>query len=87
VSKGFTQREGIDYHKTSDHYGISGSFKSRAPLDGSNDNITKWRVNRKNVFMALPKVFAVSTKRKHGMSLKEVHLWIKTSLQTVVHQV
>jgi hypothetical protein len=41
-----------------------------------------------NVFMAQPKGFVMSSKRKkQGMSLREVHLWIKTFIQTDVHQV
>ena len=40
-----------------------------------------------NVFMAQPKGFVMSSKKKQGMSLREVHLWIKTFIQTDVHQV
>ena len=33
-----------------------------------------------NVYMAQPKGFVVKGKKTYGMSLEEIHLWIKASL-------
>jgi hypothetical protein len=70
-----------------DHNGTSCSFWSRAPSDGCKDNIPKWRVNRKTCSWHNQKVLLWAVREKQDMSLKEVHLWIKTFLKIVVHQV
>ena len=40
-----------------------------------------------NVYMTQPKGFVMEEKRTNGMPPKEIHLWIKTSFKTVVHEV
>ena len=55
------------------HYGISGPLWSRTLLDECEDNIHKWRVNKKHVH-GTAIGFCRAQKRIYMMSLKDVHL-------------
>jgi hypothetical protein len=96
VAKGFTQREGIDYNEIfspiscKDSFRIIMSLVAHYNLELHQMDVKTAFLKRglyENVYMAQPKRFCRVRKRKDGMSSKEIHLWIKVSLQTVVFEI
>ena len=89
VAKGFTQREGIDYNETFSPVSCKDSFRIIMALVAHYDlelhqmDVKTVFLNGdlyENVYMAQPKRYCRERKRTYGMSLKEIHLWIKASL-------
>jgi hypothetical protein len=79
VAKGFTQREGIDYHETFSHVSTKDSFRIIMALVAHFDlELHKMDVKTsflngelvENVFMAQPKGFVVSDKEHMGCHLR-----------------
>ena len=96
MAKGFTQREGIDYNETfspvlcKDSFRIIMALVAHYDLELHQMDVKTAFLNGdlyENVYMAQPKGFIVEGKRTHGMPLKQIYLWIKTSLQIVVFKV
>jgi hypothetical protein len=51
--------------------------------DGCKDDIPQWGFGGKYLH-GTTKMFYRGRKRKHGMPHEEIHLWIETSVKTVV---
>ena len=91
VTKGFTQREGIDYNKTFSPVSTKDSFRIIMTLVAhfdlelhqmdvkTQDNLSKWRTVRKCIHGTTER-FCHRRKRKVGVPLEEVYLWLETSL-------
>ena len=95
VAKGFTQREGIDYNETFSPVSCKDSFRIIMTLVAHYDlelhqmDVKTAFLNgdlEKNIYMAQPKGFVMEGKELIGYRLK-IHLWIKTSLKTVILEV
>ena len=93
MAKGFTQREGIDYTETfspvskKDSFRIIMALVAHFDLELHQMDVKTAFLNgdlHENVYMAQPEGFVMEGKEQLGCKTKEIHLWIKTSVQTMV---
>ena len=96
VAKGFTQKENIDYKETFSPVSTKDSFRIIMALVAHYDlklhymDVKTMFLNgdiEETIYLVQPEIFLIQRVKQSGMQIKEIHLWFKASILSMVSKV